>query len=328
LGLLLIPSWLQHWADGTLPPRFAVTEEPRGALALPSGKIVAHGLITGDLMLVLPYTRGVPPGTYELVCGMLRGRVAFAAMRFSTTPIVTWEGAEWDFAGIPDTRANRSNWMRIVDGVQVFDIGNGNTCFVDGKVARDHTAWCSHWKGTISLRLLNAGKRDAEFRSAFKDAIAREAPDPMDKIVDLQRSADLPRGGNAISVRPGNRSRGFSSFFGLDDRGVPVALVTNFSMIHIPAPLARATAVLEAWEREKLVEIARYARRDPLLAALAEQLDAVDHAPAEGRSAELASWLFDRPEVTDVHGVDDILDASVKTVDKQLITSALGAGAL
>ena len=77
------------WADAVIlgGVRTAVTQEPAGELALPSGQLVVGD---AEVTLAAPIAVEIPPGTYPVVLSVAGGQVAFARVELTGTEPVGW----------------------------------------------------------------------------------------------------------------------------------------------------------------------------------------------------------------------------------------------
>lgn len=275
--------------------------EPLGRLALPTGTIVAWDPLGLRYRLApwAPYRRTVAPGTYELVAAKVGDRVAFTRLEIMAGAIASWQVARYD-EGTGDS-------YRVVDGTgyhdgaPTFSCDSGVAVFLDHATATSHLEWREARDRAVYERVQKDPALAKNWNDSVRDGLASAPIDPMDTLVKEPRRLDLPRGGNAIATKTGNTAGQpwCSSFFGLDASGAAVCLLTSFRVIVLRDPLAHGRATLEAWERAKLIEVKRHARRDEMAVALGQKL--------EDDTSGLAEWLFDRPEILDVHGSDEQL---------------------
>jgi hypothetical protein len=187
----------------TMPDGKAVTFDcfSIGKLSLPSGNVVAaDGFIMFDAK---PFTRSVKPGSYPLTVAVaLLGndqRIAFAQLRFSDRPI-----AKWEMALTPGQELSKLK----ADEIYCYGVDSGTGSFADPG-AQD---------------VLSA--RDA--RKLVDDAM-----EEMKKVYQPTRDwvvVDTPKGSAAL-FSSGWGDGGYASYFGLDDQGEPVVLVTDFQVI-------------------------------------------------------------------------------------------------
>jgi hypothetical protein len=187
----------------TTPDGKAVTFDcyTLGQLSLPSGKIVAaDGFILFD---AVPFTRSVKPGSYPLTVAVaLLGndqRIAFAQLRFSDHRI-----AKWEMAVTPGQDLSKLN----ADETYGYPVDSGTGSFAD--------------PGAQEV----LGGPDAS-------KLTDEAMEEMKKVYEPTRDwvvIDTPKGSAAL-FSSGWGDGGYASYFGLDDQGEPVALVTDFQVI-------------------------------------------------------------------------------------------------
>ena len=297
------PRWLEQWRAGTLP----AAERKLGKLAVPSGAIVACDPLT-SLGHERPYTRTVPPGTYEVSIGLVQGDVAFAVLRLDDAPVATWELARSE--GATGERPG-------------FGVDAGTACFVDAQVAAAHRAARDALAAQISAGIVaspeDAGAWHAEYTQA------QEAhPDPV-RVLIRRIPHVLPlEGGNLIAFVSGAGDGCYPAFWGLTAAGAPAVLIIDFHMFdedeaeeadeaHPDDASARSRAkeLLERWERDELLVLTPRAKRDAFVAALAEDL--ADLEDDDDVGASLSAWLIDRPEIADVFATDEQLEASLRS---------------
>ena len=190
-------------APATMPDGKAVTFDcyVLGQLRLPSGKIVAAD---GFIMFgAEPFTRSVKPGTYPVSVAVARlgddQRIAFAQVRFSDRRI-----AKWEMALTPGQDPSKLK----ADEIYCYGVDSGTGSFAD--------------PGAQEV----LGAKDAR-------NLVDEATEEMKKVYEPTRDwvvIDTPKGSAAL-FSSGWGDGAYASYFGLDDQGEPVALVTDFQVI-------------------------------------------------------------------------------------------------
>lgn len=178
-----------------------------GQLALTSGVIV-----TVDPFLVdgAPLTRKVAPGTYPVTLSVAtfndpKGdhdqRVAAAWVRFRQGQPVRWEVAT--FAGAPRSKQG---------GEPGYPVDAGTGAFLDAATQATIQAEPSAWP-TPSFKALEKQLLTDNYRHTW--GWANYQPDPASP-------------GNCIAFSAGWGDGVFASYWGLDDSGEPVCLLTDF----------------------------------------------------------------------------------------------------
>ena len=171
-----------------------------GELSLPSGKIIAaDGFIFDDE----PFTRSVKPGSYPVTVAVADlgadQRIAFAQVRFSKK-----HAAQWEIALRPGQDSKVLNKNEIFG----YGVDSGTGCFADPAVQK-------------ILRSKGAGM------------LITAAEDEMETVYQSTRRwvrIDTPFGG-AVMFSSGFGDGFYASYFGLDERGEVVALVTDFGVV-------------------------------------------------------------------------------------------------
>jgi hypothetical protein len=188
----------------TMPDGKAVTFDVYllGQLSLPSGRIVAaDGFIMFDAK---PFSRSVKPGSYPVTVAVaLLGndqRIAFAQIRFSEQRVAKWE-------------------MAVKPGQDPAKLEAGETCGygVDS--------------GTGSFA--DPGAQDV-LSARSSRSLVKQAMTEMKKVREPTRDwvlIDTPNGSAAL-FSSGWGDGGYASYFGLNERGEAVALVTDFEVMN------------------------------------------------------------------------------------------------
>jgi len=172
-----------------------------GQLSLPSGRIVAaDGFIMFDAK---PFSRTVKPGAYPVTVAVAQlggdQRIAFAQIRFLDRRISKWEMAVTD--GQDPSKLKE-------DEIYAYGVDSGTGSFAD----------------IGAQEVLSA--RDAR---KLVDDVMKE----MKKVYEPTRDwvvVNTPKG-SAVLFSSGWGDGGYASYFGLDDNGEPVVLVTDFQVI-------------------------------------------------------------------------------------------------
>jgi Protein of unknown function (DUF4241) len=167
---------------------------------LPSGEIVA---CDGFIMMHQPFTRRVRPGRYAVtiaIAAFAEGdeRIAFAQMRFSDRPVARWEMAL--LAG-QDTSTLEPGYFFG------YPVDSGTGSFADPR----------------AVELINKAT-DPEMK--FFNEVSAE----MEKVYRHTRSwvhIETPEG-SAVLFSSGLGDGMYPSYFGLEDTGEAVAIVTDF----------------------------------------------------------------------------------------------------
>ncbi|HST59838.1 MAG TPA: DUF4241 domain-containing protein [Longimicrobium sp.] len=181
-----------------------------GNLVLPTGQIVACDPFV--MMEDPPYTRGVPPGRYPVLVNVARinddERVAYANLRFSDDPPVRWEMAlapGQDAATLGE------------DEIFGYGVDSGTGCFIDA----------------AALKLLAD-------RATPENDYSQDLVDLMEKTYVhtwswMDYVLDPGTGANVIAFSSGWGDGAYPSYWGLDETGAAVCLVTDFGLFW-PAP--------------------------------------------------------------------------------------------
>jgi hypothetical protein len=204
-----LPDFLKLFAEGkevaTEIGRVVLRVKPAGDLSVTSGRVVAcDPLVSPD---VEPFDRRVPDGTFPVLLSVAHfedddRRVAGAMLRFAERPV-----ASWVLALRPGEEAS------LLDEGEVFGypVDSGTGCFMDAETAR--------------LVLSNVDEEE------FGDALIGE----MEKTYEDTWSwanveLDAGAGHNIVAFSTGVGDGLYASYFGLDEAGEAVCLVTDFSL--------------------------------------------------------------------------------------------------
>lgn len=176
-----------------------------GKLTLPSGQILASDP-SYECFVVAPFARRVRPGRYPVVLTCVgdgenpgpHDRVAAAAILLRDELPTTWEHALCDGQKLIDLHPGQ---------IYGYGVDGGTGCFVDAEIAGEFAA------GKRNFQRLLAAYRKSDFQ-------------PL-----LHTFRDEP----AIAVFQSGWGDGFyASYWGLDARGEPVCLVTDFGVLTVP----------------------------------------------------------------------------------------------
>ncbi len=335
-----LPPWLEDLGAEDL----GATPRDQGELRLPSGSIVAC-----DPVMFLdgaePFERVVAPGTYGVEVGVTdEGVVAYALVRFSDEPIVSWQVGLF---------ANRDA-PRL--GLPVYPADSGVGCFLDAEVAtalaqkgQDHFEQGAKW--------VDAQNVDAEDDEAWHEAFERYEKEHPPPLSDLSAGDEVEvdeAKGNLISFRTGKGDGTYATFWGLSERDEPVVLLTDFKVLGVeqsddaeeegeladldevdeehraldallklvsgPDPLAEpepeaepdspfvilASQTLDHWETKGTIELEQDVSRATFVDAFA------DFLASEPTPAKLEEWLFDQDAIAEVYADGDDLWQSLR----------------
>jgi hypothetical protein len=185
--------------DGT---RVTLSLHPLGDLVLPTGQIVASDPFIADDP---PYTRGVAPGRYPVLVNVARintdSRVAYAILRFSAQRPVRWEMAL--YPGNDPATLGENELVR-------YGVDSGTGCFIDA--------------GAVRI-LVERSTADHGENQDLGDMMAKTY---VDTWAWANYVLDPDTGANVIAFSSGWGDGGYPSFWGLDETGAPVCLVTDF----------------------------------------------------------------------------------------------------
>jgi hypothetical protein len=328
-----LPVWLEDLGAEDL----GATPREHGELRLPSGSIVAC-----DPVMFLdgaePFQRTIAPGAYPVELGVTEeGTVAYALVRFSDTPIVSWEVGLF---------ANRDA-PRL--GLPVYPADSGVGCFLDAEVAKSLALkGQEHFEN--GAKWVDAQKVDAEDDEAWHEAFEKyekENPPPLSDLSagDVVEVEEVD--GNLISFQTGRGDGTYPSFWGMSEDEEPVCLLTDFKVLGIeeededlggfddidedhgaldallklvagPAPepepepepdspfVILASQTLSAWEQKGTIELEEDASRATFVDAFA------DFLASEPTPAKLEEWLFDQDAIAEVYADSDSLWQSLR----------------
>jgi hypothetical protein len=195
-------EWLTVYYDDS-PASLILYEMP--PLWFPSGRVTASD---GLIMERSPFARDFEPGRYpiELVIADLGGdeRVAFAVLRFTIAEV-----RKWEFAVIAGQDISRLEPGHIFG----YPVDSGTGCFAD----------------PAAQELINQAS-DADM--IFFDRVTAE----MRKVYKHTRDwVRLETAAGSAAIFSSGLGDGFyASYFGLDNSGNAVALMTDFGVVNWP----------------------------------------------------------------------------------------------
>lgn len=346
-----VPPWIDRWLTGALPLKELEPER----LVLPSGKLVACDPLS-SLEGVRHFAREVPAGRYRIVLGVVDGDVAFACLRFGRARVARWEPALLTEA--PEDGDAREDEDQAEDA-NGYGVESGAGCFVDAELVATLLAEerVRRARLTETLRREGIDPNDVLAWEAAYEAM-REA-DPTDPLARVGPAVwqkgwgatvvDKESKGNLVAFAAGLGDGVYPSYWGLDAKGRPMMLLTDFGLLGEdeadgrddeadmddddldlaeieewlrrrataaePPPatsplLPRAEQLLARWESSEKLQLEDDCDRRALAEALLEKLVALEGHRHIG--AHLAEWLIERSEVADVFASDDELEADVR----------------
>jgi hypothetical protein len=219
----ILPSWLERWAEGTL----ALPEQEIEPIVLSSGQIVACDPFV-SLEGARPFARSVAPGRYKVRLTLSSGDVALACIRFGRAKVARWEVA--GFAGRPPAG----------DRAPGYGVDSGTGCFVDAEVAARHLARERARYDAVSAKLRAEGVDPEDalvWHEAFESELGEGEADLLTRMrpsLDRRRWASLvldDGGGNLLAFRSGAGDGVYPSYWGIDSRGRPAVLITDFDLL-------------------------------------------------------------------------------------------------
>lgn len=206
---MTLPDFSRLFDDGkevsTEIGRVVLRPRPAGGLTVTSGRLVACDPFAwlGEE----PFTRGVPAGTFPVTLSVAHfedgdRRVAAAIVRFGERP-----PASWEMALRPGEDPSE------LGGGEVFGYTaeSGTACFIDQATADLVT---DHMSGEEFSDLLSA-ELEKRYEDTWSWANVEFDPDTR---------------GNIVAFSAGLGESLYPSYFGLDEAGEVVCLVTDFSL--------------------------------------------------------------------------------------------------
>ena len=218
------PAWLDRWITGELP----LEELAAGRIALPSGRVIACDPLVSLETSGRPFTRAVPEGRYPVTLGLLEGDVALASVRFGRAKVARWELAL--SAGERD------------EGRPGYGVDSGKGCFADADAAEGYAAQRRALGQRVAQQLLDEGvdPKGPSWHEAYAARIAEEGPDllaaaAMSAAIQKKRFASIvlggEGGGSLVAFTTGVGDGVYASYWGLDAKGRPMMLVTDFGLL-------------------------------------------------------------------------------------------------
>jgi hypothetical protein len=337
-----VPGWLSRWATGALD----IKERAIDKLVLSTGRIVACDPLV-SLSGAKPFARSVKKGKYAVSIGTLEGdEIAFACVRFSKAKVASWE-------------------LALVEGetpsdeARGYGVDSGTGCFVDEAAATKHNAEvdATYERIRTALRKRGIDPHDhAKWHEAFDAELEEAGGDLHSRLYEGKRDRtasslvlDAKSGANVVAFKSGAGDGIYASFWGLDAKGNPAMLLTDFGLLdddddededeeeddedwddeeleaeiatlfaseRPPAPpvasplLPRVKEILARWEKGGKMELEEDCDRDALAESLLEHLVSLEGHRHLG--AHLAEWLMERTEVADVFASDAELEEDLK----------------
>lgn len=344
-----VPPWIDRWLTGALP----LEELESDRLVLPSGNLVACDPLS-SLEGIRPFARSVPPGRYRIVLGTLDRDVAFACVRFGRAKVARWEPA---LLSEDEERDEDEGEREDTDG---YGVESGAGCFVDAEIATTLLAEerVRRVRLTETLRREGIDPNDVlAWEAAFEAMREADPTDPLARVGPAvwQKGwgatvVDTENGGNLVAFAAGLGDGVYPSYWGLDAKGRPMMLLTDFGLLEEderdaraedeadmedddldlaeieewlrsrasaaePPPatsplLPRAEQLLARWESSEKLQVEEGCDRRAFAEALLEKLVALEGHRHVG--AHLAEWLIERPEIADVFASDDELEADLR----------------
>lgn len=216
------PAWLSELAAGSLEE---VSEVEGESLVVTSGRLVGCDPLV-YLNAADPFTRRIPAGEYKVRVGELDGQSAYARLVLSDGPIASWEVA-------------RCPGEEDVEGWPGYGVDSGIGCFVDFGAVQHFIAAEEELSKAVSAKVVEEGvdTDDVLAHHAAFERIRAEigGEDPLATVEAALAtkptvSVKLAPDANLIAFRSGIGDGVYASFWGLDAKGEPVALVTDFGI--------------------------------------------------------------------------------------------------
>lgn len=214
-----IPAWLDRWIAGDVPLRELAADR----LSLPSGRVIACDPLVA-LEGARPFARAVPPGRYRVVLGMLERDVALACVRLGRARVARWELARREGGGAPG-----------------YGVDSGTGCFADADAVAVYAAEERARDERAMQKLRDEGIDPGDavaWHEAMTAKLADEGPDPLSAVsVSVQAKRfgalvlDAEGGGSLVAFKTGAGDGVYASYWGLDAKGRPMMLVTDFGLV-------------------------------------------------------------------------------------------------
>lgn len=182
-----------------------------GDLELPTGRVVAADPLVNPERP--PFAREVAPGRYPVTLYKAQYRIAMAAVRFQPGNVARWEMATLpgqDLAKLGD------------DEIYGYPVDAGTGCFMDATAAK-----AMEKRETIQIEA-QRGTSDS-YSNYYDDVVAAEMA-PNDDNYALHKP--LPDDPVNVAIFQSGWGDGFyASYWGLDESGKPLVLVTDFGVM-------------------------------------------------------------------------------------------------
>jgi hypothetical protein len=182
-----------------------MTIKPVGTLVMPTGRIVAcDPLVSPEYE---PFTLGVAPGRYPVLLSVAQlgtdQRVAYAMLRFAER-----DAARWEMALIPGQDVSQL----AADHFFGYPVDAGTGCFIDAEAAR------------VLLERL----KDEEYSERLIEEMDKNYVPTWSW---LDECLDAATGANLIAFSSGWGDGAYASYFGYDEDGKVVNLITDFGVL-------------------------------------------------------------------------------------------------
>lgn len=204
-----LPNFYRLFEEGRVVTteigRVTLARRPAGELTLTSGRVVACD--PAYFYDTQPFTREAPAGTFPVTLSVAHfedgdRRVAGALLRFREEPVATWE-----LALHPGEDASELDEGEIFG----YPVDSGTGCLMDEETAR----------------LVAALTDEEEFFDAIADELEKTYEDTWSWAAV---GFDPDSGANVVAFSTGIGDGRYASYFGLDETGEVVCLVTDFSL--------------------------------------------------------------------------------------------------
>ena len=219
-----VPGWLERLAEGSIDE---ITLSDVGTLTITSGELIACD--PAFFRDAAAFALDVPKGSHPVSLGRMGGDNAFALLRFSKKSAI-----RWDVARCPGDED--------IEGWPGYAVDSGIGCFVDATTVDGYLEREDAIQAKVALAVLDDGVDLTDpiaYATATRKAREKEGPDP---IADLALGDDHAQtvvidpesGGAMIAFRTGAEEGVFASFWGFDDEGEPVCIVTDYGLLEPP----------------------------------------------------------------------------------------------
>ena len=171
-----------------------------GRLVVTSGRIIVCDPSYGSGRT--PLERTISPGKYPVVLSSADGRICCAMLRLRKRKVVRWEMAVWPGQSTADLEG---------DDYYGYGVDAGTAAFLDADQDARLDQLYEDDRGLFDHR---ARTRDDPFAGEW-----------------AERVFDEQSGGNLLAFTSGYGDGRYASYWGLDSKGEPVCLVTDFNML-------------------------------------------------------------------------------------------------